>query len=695
MDTNVVRRYALTEGSSLRTLHWTQQEPMTWPDVLAFLDLRNPSDTKECGLYVLGILAPTARKHPNRKTECVALHRNRGAVVSRSAVVLDADHARADLLAAFAVLGVAGAWHTTYRSTQQQPRYRLILPLARDVSPDEYRALVAALMARLGADQFDTGSDEPERAMFLPSTQGGYSHGTTKGDPLDPDAWLRDAGDVPERCERAALAHSYTGPEYASLSAGERAAADAYVGRVVDDWRGRFAEALDWPEGKSADPAGRGWELLARDGAWALARVAAAPWTPWEADDAAAAWADVLPDEIADAASNGEPLRAKFYDGIVGKAGEAAPDLPPWESVAAQADTSVFTTDADLFGRDVEREAHRLRVREAARALVVRERMGDDALPPVLSLAELLRQPDEGVVYRVDELWPTGGRVLLAAQHKAGKTTLMGNLVRCLVDGLPFLDQFPVRGAGRVLLVDNESSPDQLRRWLRDQAILNPEAVDVVTLRGRLSSFNLLDPVARSEWAAALGPADVMVFDCLRPVLDALGLSEDKEAGRFLEALDELTAEAGIAELVVVHHMGHSNERSRGDSRILDWPDAVWKLVTADPDDRTAPRYFQAYGRDVLFPESQLAYRPEDRHLHVIGGSRQETRTTQVEEEILDVVAGEPGATKTLIEGRCTGSNDVLRAAMRRLVASGRLKAVQQGRAQRHYLPQDDPEAVL
>lgn len=108
----------------------------------------------------------------------------------------------------------------------------------------------------------------------------------------------------------------------------------------------------------------------------------------------------------------------------------------------------------------------------------------------------------------------------------------------------------------------------------------------------------------------------MLIFDCLRPALDALPLSEDKEAGRFLEFLDELAAEACIGELLTIHHMGHVGERSRGDSRILDWPDAVWKLVKDAEDDSTGPasvlRYLSAYGRDV--DVSDLPF--DESHLH-------------------------------------------------------------------------------
>lgn len=348
-------------------------------------------------------------------------------------------------------------------------------------------------------------------------------------------------------------------------------------------------------------------------------------------------------------------------------------------------DDSPAQPSADRFTAEVEREAHRLRIRDAARDLVARERNGDMPIPSPVGLTDFLAEPDEDSRYRVDGLWPTHGRVVLSAQHKAGKTTLTGNLIRSLVDGDLFLGQFPVERAARIVLIDNELSPNMIRLWLREQGIKNTSAVSVLSLRGQLSGFNLLEPSVRAQWAAALGSADVLIFDCLRPALDALALSEDKDAGRFLESLDELVSEAGIGELVVVHHMGHSNERSRGDSRILDWPDAVWKLVREDTEAPQSDRYFSAYGRDVDQPEVRLSYSNVNRRLSINGGSRREAKASDSQQQVLEFVASNPGCTQSAIERGVTGDRMALRAATRVLENLGQIRIEKVGQANHHY----------
>src|SRR5699024_10391975 len=148
-----------------------------------------------------------------------------------------------------------------------------------------------------------------------------------------------------------------------------------------------------------------------------------------------------------------------------------------------------------------------------------------------------LEQPDPEVTFRFNDVWPVGGNVVLSAQYKAGKTTLVGNAVRCLVDGNAFLGVYEVpEPAGRVVLIYNERDPRNLRRWLREHRIVNARNVEVISLRGRVGTFDVLDPAQRRWWAETIGECDVLILDCLRPVLDALGLSEAKDVGRFLVA---------------------------------------------------------------------------------------------------------------------------------------------------------------
>lgn len=286
-------------------------------------------------------------------------------------------------------------------------------------------------------------------------------------------------------------------------------------------------------------------------------------------------------------------------------------------------------------------EADRAHVRARAKSINA-ARECTVAPPEPIALTELLDEPDDGPTYRIRELWPTGGRVLLAAPYKAGKSTLVGNVVRGLVDGDKFLGGFEVAPAGRVVIIDTELDKRTMRRWLRDQGIRNTDSVAVLPLRGAVSTFDILDPATRAVWARKLAGADVVILDCLRPILDALGLSEDKDAGRVLVAFDALLAEAGADEGLVVTHMGHQNERARGDSRLLDWPDALWTIVRKDNDEQRL-NYFAALGRDVHLAEGLMNFDAATRHLSYAGGSRKESTARAAMPELMALVRQEPG----------------------------------------------------
>jgi hypothetical protein len=221
-------------------------------------------------------------------------------------------------------------------------------------------------------------------------------------------------------------------------------------------------------------------------------------------------------------------------------------------------------------------------------------------------------------------------------------------------------------------VLDFEMGADQLDDWLRDQQIRNDDRVLVMPMRGRAALFDLLDDRLLAEWAKLLSDRGTgyLALDCLRPILDALGLDEHRDAGRFFVALDQLLTDAAIPDALVVHHMGHFGERSRGDSRIRDWPDVEWRLVRQD-DQPGSARYISAYGRGVDVIESELLYDPTSQHLTVVGGSRRDAAIRAALRDVTAVLekADEP-LTSQAIELAMAGSEHK-RATVRTALARG------------------------
>lgn len=319
---------------------------------------------------------------------------------------------------------------------------------------------------------------------------------------------------------------------------------------------------------------------------------------------------------------------------------ESCEDHVPTQNVTEEPIAITAPTPEDERARRVDAEVERERARREARRRLDAEERGPIEVPAFHSLTELLARPVTDPEWQIRDVMPRGSRVMLPAQFKAGKTTLSGNYIRSRVDGDRFLGRFDVEPMdGALLLFDLEMSEAKTLAWLRDQGIRHTERVIPVSLRGRAASFNPLDPENRARWAARAREwhATATVFDCLRPALDALGLNEHTEVGQFLVAFDAFLADAGILDALVVHHMGHTGERSRGDSRLRDWPDVEWRLVRRD-DDPASARYLACYGRDVDVPETQLAYDATTRRLTITGGSRRDAAHRDALAAVVDVL---------------------------------------------------------
>ena len=134
---------------------------------------------KDHGGFVAGVL-----KGGRRKVDTVE---------SRSMVALDGDRIDAAFLESYESLcPYTSALYTTHSSTEENPRVRLVFPLTRDVTPEEFVAVSRYLAQMLGIDYFDECSYQPNQLMYWPSTpaNGSFVYKETDGGWLDPDAIL-------------------------------------------------------------------------------------------------------------------------------------------------------------------------------------------------------------------------------------------------------------------------------------------------------------------------------------------------------------------------------------------------------------------------------------------------------------------------------------------------------------------------
>jgi len=162
----------IATGKSVKSTVWKNQN-ISWVDFAAklsetvqtketlkeFLQCSKEDQLaiKDVGGYVGGYLKNGRRKPEN--------------VIFRQVLTLDLDFANIDFWDDFGMFyDCAAVLHSTHKHCEENPRLRLLIPLDREASKEEYEATARKLAGDLGIDLFDNTTFEPNRLMFWPST---------------------------------------------------------------------------------------------------------------------------------------------------------------------------------------------------------------------------------------------------------------------------------------------------------------------------------------------------------------------------------------------------------------------------------------------------------------------------------------------------------------------------------------------
>ena len=115
------------------------------------------SNVKDVGGFVGGYLSQGIRKNTN--------------VMYRSVATLDIDYGTLNVWDDFTLaFDFAAMLYSTHKHSAKTPRYRLVFPLSRQVSPAEYEPLCRKIAAEIGIDLFDDTTYELPRLFYWPST---------------------------------------------------------------------------------------------------------------------------------------------------------------------------------------------------------------------------------------------------------------------------------------------------------------------------------------------------------------------------------------------------------------------------------------------------------------------------------------------------------------------------------------------
>ncbi|WP_302319610.1 virulence-associated E family protein [Gordonibacter pamelaeae] len=186
--------YAVATAQGRRAKAWRNKR-MAWDEFAAWM--REPRRTPETAAEYAAMAK--AERDAAKDGPCYVAgyleggRRRQGSVARRSMVVLDADSSDDGLWGDYLMLvGAKALMYPTHSSTAASPKHRLVVPLAREVSADEYVPLALKLAETLGAERFDATTYQPSRLMYAPSRSmdAPYELVECGGDPLDPDEWL-------------------------------------------------------------------------------------------------------------------------------------------------------------------------------------------------------------------------------------------------------------------------------------------------------------------------------------------------------------------------------------------------------------------------------------------------------------------------------------------------------------------------
>ena len=374
------------------------------------------------------------------------------------------------------------------------------------------------------------------------------------------------------------------------------------------------------------------------------------------------------------------PIELHLVDGIY------EPETPEPEDQRRQ----------QLFAYELESQSIR---RDVKKHLDDKEILASFRTPTIIrSAADELAMPDEVVPWLINELFPTGANVLLTAAYKAGKTTMINNLVKSLVDDKPFLGKYGNQPHdGRVVIFNYEVSENQYRQWLRDMNIRNLDKVTIVPLRG------LRMPLT-TEYVEDWIVKTLADLECQTWILDPfarafVGSGEENsnsDVGRFLDTLDVIKARAGVTNLVMPAHTGRAEEqgvtRARGATRLDDHADARWILTKS----ATGDRFFSASGRDVEVEEHLLAYDAQSRQITV---EKAMTRAAQgkveMEERIMEYVRTHPRCKAGDLQKGVGGNDDDFRIARANLQSKGMLHCDETGVSKLFYVAELRPLSAV
>lgn len=304
-------------------------------------------------------------------------------------------------------------------------------------------------------------------------------------------------------------------------------------------------------------------------------------------------------------------------------------------------------------------EVKRLRFHNNARATA---KMEDDTAnwdaPPAdasFTLAQAKDREWEQRDFYIDGLFVRGHVVTLAGQKKVGKSTLVGNLMKSLADGEPFLNKFEVRRslAGRVGVWNCEMEAQDFVEYLTRMQIRSDDRIVMGNLRDY--RVNLMTDVGMQWTISWLLSREVEIWmpDPWSKMCAWAGVDENdnSQVKQLLNRIDEIKRLAGLGGIFMPVHppraangQDGADVRGRGASALDEWPDELW-MYLRDEDIRT----LKVEGRGVLLEDTVLDFDHGTGLLRVNGSTRRQVKNDGAKDKVLEYIRANPGTKSSAI----------------------------------------------
>lgn len=326
--------------------------------------------------------------------------------------------------------------------------------------------------------------------------------------------------------------------------------------------------------------------------------------------------------------------------------------------------------------------------------------------------------------FLIPGLWAWGHIPMLGGPPKAGKTTLIADLVASLlVPGRRFLDHFEPadltqderHGTGLWVVVINAETPaEDFENALRAAGVIDDTWITLAHLEeefGGASAFDLRIPEVYERWLNLLVfcsecrggddvPPSVVIVDGLTAILG----SDTTAYGEWYAQFRKLMKELGVPNALVTAHNGLRGRHLMQGVESMAQADGLWNFFTDDPDGSNPARYFSVTPRLGGLPIPKTRVRLDGGRLRMQPKTDPASASKASEppsgsadwaaNSLLNKLraAGAGGLLSTALTGRGRVGGK-LRDALDALNDQGKVRSQPEGQGRRWFLVEQPPSA--